>query len=165
METFEESKNKFIQSWGQLGESWGITRTLAQIHALLLISDKPLTAEEIMESLGISRGNVSMSLKELLNWGIVFKESRPNDRKEYYRSEGDIWKLAVQVAKERRKRELDPVIKMLKEVKEIPNEENNPSILHFNKTIEQIEKFGLQADKTLELFIKASDSWFLKIFK
>ncbi|MEW7280639.1 MarR family transcriptional regulator [Aquimarina sp. 2201CG1-2-11] len=113
---YDEAKNKFISTWGSLGTLWGINKAMAQIHALLWISPEPLSMEDIMEELHISRGNTSMNLRQLMDWGIVFKESKPGERKEYFVSEKDVQELARQVAKERSRREIKPVIKVLKEV-------------------------------------------------
>jgi DNA-binding transcriptional regulator GbsR (MarR family) len=111
-----EAKLQFIQAWGKLGSEWGINRTMAQVHALLLITPDALTTEEIMEQLSISRGNTNMTLRDLMGWGLVEKQLKPGERKEYFFADKDTWNIARQVAKERRKRELDPVIKILDEL-------------------------------------------------
>ena len=80
----QEGKEKFIQSWGALGSSWGVNRTMAQIHALLLISPEPMSAEEIMEELKISRGNANMNIRALIDWGLVFKTLIKGERKEFF---------------------------------------------------------------------------------
>src|SRR6185295_6647027 len=98
-----EAKDKFIHAWGKLGSSWGINRTMAQVHALLLISPEPLSAEDIMKELAISRGNANMNLRELINWGLVEKEHVKGERREFFSAEKDIWKVAMQIAKERKK--------------------------------------------------------------
>src|SRR6201995_6007064 len=106
-----EAKKKFIEAWSKLGSEWGVNRTMAQVHALLLVSPEALTTEEVMESLSISRGNANMTLRELMSWGLVEKQLKAGERKEYFFADKDTWTIARQVAKERRKRELDPVIK------------------------------------------------------
>ncbi len=116
---YDEAKNKFISTWGSLGTLWGINKAMAQIHALLLISPEPLTMEDIMEQLQISRGNTSTNLRQLMDWGIVFKENKMGERKEYFTSEKDVQELARQIAKERSRRELKPTIKILKDVSNI----------------------------------------------
>jgi len=107
---YEQARRKFINAWGTLGSSWGINKTMAQIHALLMVSPEAMSAEDIIKELGISRGNVSMSLKLLMEWGIVFKDFKTGDRKDYFYSEKDVWKLSTQIAKERKRRELEPVL-------------------------------------------------------
>src|SRR6186713_758782 len=119
---YKEAKEELIQAWGNLGSSWGLNKTMAQIHALLMISPKPLSTEEIMEELSISRGNANMNIRALLDWGIIYRINVPGERKEYFKSEKDVWALARQVVKERRKRELEPILKTLKNVSELSND-------------------------------------------
>src|ERR1700712_443447 len=164
-----EGKLKFIEAWGKLGSEWGINRTMAQVHALLLISPGALTTEEIMEQLSISRGNANMTLRDLMSWGLIEKQHRAGERKEYFFAEKDTWNIARQVAKERRKRELDPVIKILDELSKVEGDKNDPAYKTFNKSITDINKLAKNVDKTLETMLKADESWFwgsiLKIFK
>lgn len=156
-----EAKDKFIQAWGTLGSNWGINRTMAQVHALLLISPNALSAEEIMEELNISRGNANMNLRALIDWGLVEKELRPGERKEYFYAEKDIWTVFKQVAKERRKRELEPVLKVLQDVKQVEGNKNDKNVKAFTDTIEGIQKVTTKADKVLDTVIKADESWIL----
>jgi DNA-binding transcriptional regulator GbsR (MarR family) len=164
-----EAKQKFIEAWGKLGSEWGINRTMAQVHALLLITPEALTTEEIMESLSISRGNANMTLRDLIGWGLVEKQHKPGERKEYFFAEKDTWTIARQVAKERRKRELDPVIKILDELSKVKGDVKDPAYKTFNKSVTDINKLAKNVDKTLETMLKADESWFwgsiLKIFK
>lgn len=164
-----EAKQKFIEAWGKLGSEWGINRTMAQVHALLLITPEELTTEEIMETLQISRGNANMTLRDLISWGLVEKRHKPGERKEYFYADKDTWNIARQVAKERRKRELDPIIKILDELSKVKGEKNDPAFKTFNKSITDINKLAKNVDKTLETMLKAEESWFwssiLKIFK
>ena len=110
-----EARQKFIEAWGKLGSEWGINRTMAQIHALLMISHEPLTADQIMEELQISRGNVSMNLRDLINWGIVRRTSIPGDRRDFFTTEADVWTMFQIILRERKKRELDPLLTRLDE--------------------------------------------------
>ena len=98
-----EAKQQFIQSWGSLATQWGINKTMAQVHALLMSTPGPLNQDEMMEQLNISRGNVNMNIRELINWGLVERVILPGERKEYFTAEKDIWKVAKQVIKERKK--------------------------------------------------------------
>ncbi|PHK17097.1 transcriptional regulator, partial [Nostoc linckia z15] len=116
---FREAKDKFIQAWGALGSQWGINKTMAQIHALLMVSAEALSMEEIMEELHISRGNASMNLRALMDWGIVYKEFKQGERREFFTAEKDLDELAVKIARERSKREIKPALKVLKEVSAI----------------------------------------------
>jgi DNA-binding transcriptional regulator GbsR (MarR family) len=159
-----ESKEKFINAWGTLGTSWGINRTMAQVHALLMVSPDALSAEEIMEELNISRGNTNMNVRMLIDWGLVFKETRSGERKEFFVAEKDIWKVFKQIAKERRKRELEPVFKVLDEVKKIEGDKRDKRVKAFVDTIEEIERFTKKADRTLETMIKADENWLIGSF-
>ena len=109
------AKERFILHWGEMGTKWGINRTVAQIHALLHVSAKPLNAEEIAETLGIARSNVSTSLKELQSWGIVKVVHVMGDRRDHFESIKDVWELYRQVMDERKRREIDPTLSVLRE--------------------------------------------------
>lgn len=115
MSDLAEVKEKFILHWGEMGSLWGINRTMAQVHALLFISSEPLSANDIMKELKISRGNVSMALRELIAWGIASRVHIMGERREYYTTEKDVWKLFRTIARERKKREVDPTIDVLRE--------------------------------------------------
>ena len=164
-----EARQKFIEAWGKLGSEWGINRTMAQVHALLLISPEALTTEEIMEQLSISRGNANMTLRDLIGWGLVEKQHKPGERKEYFFAEKDVWVIARQVAKERRKRELEPVIKILDELSKVQGDAKDPAYKNFHKSVTDINKLAKNVDKTFDAMLKADESWFwgsiLKVFK
>ncbi|RVT98518.1 transcriptional regulator [Mucilaginibacter limnophilus] len=164
-----EAKSKFIETWGKLGSEWGINRTMAQVHALLLISPEALTTEEVMEQLSISRGNANMTLRDLISWGLVEKQHKPGERKEYFFAEKDAWTIARQVAQERKKRELDPVLKALSELSQIKGDEKNPEYKAFKSSVSGINKLAGNVNKTLETMMKAEENWFwgsiFKIFK
>src|SRR3954447_7094230 len=105
---------KFILHWGEMGARWGINRTVGQIHALLYLSPKPLDAEEIAETLGVARSNVSTSLKELQGWGIVRVAHVMGDRRDHFESMKDVWEMFRVILDERKKRETDPTLAMLR---------------------------------------------------
>ena len=155
-----EAKQQFISSWGAFGTQWGINRTMAQIHALLLVSIRPLTQDELMEELTISRGNVNMNIRELIGWGLVDRVIISGERKEYFTAEKDIWKVATQIIKERKKRELDPMIRLLGQLENIDGDKKDKEVQQFTQVIGSIKKLGVQADKTLDLLIKADENWF-----
>lgn len=156
-----EAKKHYIQAWGTLGTSWGINKAMAQIHALLLISPTPLCTDDIMESLKISRGNANMNLRGLIDWGIIFKEHKPGDRKEYFVAEKDIWKASKQIMRERKKRELDPAVKMLNEVKTLENA-NCEESEEFIKVTKELADFANRYDDLLEKFIRAEENLILR---
>src|SRR6185436_9462614 len=107
-------QQKFILHWGEMGLRWGINRTVAQIHALLYLSPRPLPAEEICEVLGVARSNVSNSLRELQNWGIVKVVHAMGDRRDHFEAMKDVWQMFRVVLEERKKREVDPTLEMLR---------------------------------------------------
>jgi DNA-binding transcriptional regulator GbsR (MarR family) len=113
--TLTSVQQKFILHWGEMGTRWGINRTVAQIHALLFLSPVPLNAEEIATTLGVARSNVSTSLRELQGWGIVRVAHILGDRRDHYESMKDIWEMFRVIVDERRKREADPTLTMLRE--------------------------------------------------
>ncbi len=108
-------QQKFILHWGEMGTRWGINRTVAQIHALLFISQKPLNAEDIVQALGVARSNVSNSLKELQGWGIVRRVHVMSDSRDHFESLKDVWEMFRVVMDERKKREFDPTERLLRE--------------------------------------------------
>src|SRR6185312_1319785 len=120
-----------------------------QIHALMMISPDPLSADEIMEELNISRGNVNMNVRELIDWGLVEKILKPGERKEFFYAEKDIWKITSQVAKERKKRELEPVLKVLEQVSKVEGDKKDKNIKAFTDAIAGIKRMANHADKTL----------------
>ena len=108
-------QEKFVLHWGEMGQKWGINRTVAQIHALLYVAAKPLDAEEIAGTLGVARSNVSNSLRELQNWGIVKAVHVMGDRRDHFESMKDVWDLFRQVLDERKRREIDPTLAILRD--------------------------------------------------
>lgn len=159
-----EAKEKFIKAWGKLGSGWGINRTMAQVHALLLISADPLSAEDIMEDLKISRGNANMNLRELINWGLVEKEHKAGERREFFTAEKDIWKVAMQIAKERRRRELEPVKKLLGDLAKVDGDKRDKSVKAFTETISGIRDVVGKADQTLDTIVRMDENWFVSSF-
>ncbi|MDP5120197.1 MAG: ArsR family transcriptional regulator [Spirosomaceae bacterium] len=164
----QEAKDKFVHTWGTLATQWGINRTMSQIHALLLLSEKALNADQIMEQLTISRGNVNMNLRELMSWGLINKQLLQGERKEYFTAEKDIWKVARLIAKRRQRREIEPVIEVMDEIKAAikPDSVENKEFL---KVINDISKVGGFADTAMTAIIKADENWLasnlLKVFK
>jgi len=116
-------EEKFILHWGEMGTKWGINRTVAQVHALLYLAAKPLPADEISTTLSVARSNVSTSLRELQGWGIVRVVHVLGDRRDHFETLKDVWELFRIVAEERKKREIDPTLRVLAEcVKEVKTE-------------------------------------------
>ncbi|HCN51725.1 MAG TPA: transcriptional regulator [Chryseobacterium sp.] len=153
-----EAKEKYIQTWGTFATNWGINRTMAQVHALLLASGKPLSTDEVMEQLEISRGNANMNLRALIDWGIVKKEFIKGDRKEYFIAEKDVWYLFKQITKERRKREIEPVISFLEELKNIDDKDSEEA-KEFIKLMNDFSSVTGKINNIMDLAIKSDDHW------
>jgi DNA-binding transcriptional regulator GbsR (MarR family) len=157
----EEAKEKFVNAWGTLGSNWGINRTMAQVHALLLVSSNPMSAEDIMAELNISRGNANMTVRELINWGLVFRVNLKGERKEFFEAEKDIYKVGKRVLAERKKRELDPIFKILAEVKTIDENKKDPEVKAFTDRISEINGLVNKADTFANIIIKSDEHWFM----
>ncbi len=160
--TLDEGKEKFIQAWGTMATSWGVNRTMAQIHALLLVSPEPLNADQVMEALKISRGNANMNLRALIDWGLVHKELKTGERKEYFRAEKDIWEVVRRIIVERKKRELEPMIRAMEEVSAVQGA--GPEVEEFRKVVEDIRQLSTKADQVLERLVQTDPNWILTAF-
>ena len=110
-----EVQDVFIRRWGEMGQTWGINRTMAEIHAFLFITGQPQCTDDVMDRLNISRGNVSMSLRALCDWGIIRRLHKRGERREYFESLGDVWEMFSIIAAERKRREMDPVLETIKQ--------------------------------------------------
>jgi DNA-binding transcriptional regulator GbsR (MarR family) len=163
---YSEGKEKFIETWGTLGSQWGVNKSIAQVQALLLISPKPLTTDDIMEELKISRGNANMSIRQLLDWGIVYKKSVAGDRKEYFIAEKDVWKWALKIGNVRKQRELNPVLDLLKEISENTEKAKTQEEKEFATQIKELNAFtqqlGSLADK---VFLTPGGAMLFKMLK
>jgi DNA-binding transcriptional regulator GbsR (MarR family) len=140
------AKKQFILYWGDMGGQWGVNRSVAQIHALLFLSVKPLPAEEISEELGIARSNVSNSLKELVSWKLIKRVPIQGDRREHFVAEADVWEMAMRIAAGRKEREIDPARAAIADcVAQAEAEEGvNPNVL---ERLRDMEEFLNTADK------------------
>jgi DNA-binding transcriptional regulator GbsR (MarR family) len=114
-QTLRTAQDTFIRRWGEMGATWGINRTMAEIHALLYIVGEPLCTDDVMERLHISRGNASMSLRSLCDWAIIRRLHRLGERKEFFESLSDVWEIFSIIAAERKRREMDPVLETIKQ--------------------------------------------------
>ena len=118
-EQLRESQDLFIRRWGEMGQTWGINRTQAEIHALLFVTGQPQCTDDVMERLNISRGNASMSLRALCDYGIIRRFHRRGERREYFESLSDVWEMFSIIAAERKRREMDPVLETIKQCREM----------------------------------------------
>ena len=162
---YQEAKDKFISTWGSLGTLWGINKAMAQIQALLFISTKPLSMEDIMADLKISRGNTSMNLRQLMDWGIVTKVLIAGERKEFFTTEKDVQELARIVAKERSRREIKPVIKVLQDVSTI-TDDGTAKTKELIKLTKALKELTDDLDTLMNKLVNQKQNWLTKsVFK
>lgn len=155
---FTEAQLEFIQLWGNFGSQWGINKTMAQVHALLLTSDEALSTDDIMESLAISRGGANINVRELMVWNLVYKSAKQGDRKEFFVAEKDMWEVAKRITRERKRREIEPLMHHLNRLKNV--DDADPQALHFVKLVGDIERLVSRMDKTSEALMKVEENAF-----
>lgn len=162
----QQAKNQFVQLWGNFGTQWGINRSMAQIHALLMVSEGPMSTDEIMEALQISRGNANMNIRDLLAWNLIYKETITGDRKEFFRAEKDMWEVAKRIVRERKRRELEPLQQQLAELKKV---EQSYESISFLATVESVDRIVGRLDNMSNALMKADEHIFfgkiLSLFK
>jgi DNA-binding transcriptional regulator GbsR (MarR family) len=135
------AKDEFVAQWGALGTQWGINRTMAQIHALLMVSPQPQTTDEVMEELKISRGNAHTNLKELVTWGLIRSVVKKGERREFFEAEKDVWQIFTIVARERKRREIEPALAILNKCAAESRENSTPEGKAFHTQMRQLEDF------------------------
>ena len=148
-----DGRQEFIELWGDMGARWGVPRSMTELHALLYIIGAPMNTDEIMKQLSISRGNASMTLRTLLDWGIITRTHRPDDRKDYYIAEQDVWKLFATVARARKRRELEPLAARLKSLSLKSNADSTSDGVAHRERIESMLQFIIQFDGLSERFL------------
>ncbi|MEX2218476.1 MAG: MarR family transcriptional regulator [Phycisphaerales bacterium] len=161
-----EAQDRFVSAWGQMGAAWGISRTMAEVHALLYITGQPMNTDDIMDRLQISRGNASMSLRALLDWGVVQRSHKRGDRKEYFTAEQDVWTLFRAIVRERMKREVDPVLASLFEIRDLTSVESSrksaisaddkQAVLEHNRRLDAMLDFLQTMEKLSQRFVSPS---------
>jgi len=150
MESLQRSKEEFIAEWGALGPAWGMTRTVARIHALLMISDAPLTTDEIMDELAISRGGAHGALKQLVAMGIATSAIRKGERRESFIGEKDPWKVFVAIMRERKRKEVEPVLAVLDRCLETTGHLDGPQARSFSDQLALLKDFVGTGDRVME---------------
>lgn len=155
---------KFVLHWGEMGSRWGVNRTVAQIHALLFLANDPLNAEEIADTLGVARSNVSTSLKELQSWGLVKIVHIMGDRRDHFESLKDVWDIAFVILEERKRRELDPTMTTLREFV-LESEGDRETSAETKKRIEETLAFLEQTTSWFEQMRKLERPALLKLLK
>ena len=164
-----EARDAFVTEWGAIGSVWGINRTMAQIHALLITTPRPLTTDEIMEDLKISRGNAHGNLRELVSWGLIRNVIRKGERKEYFEAEKDVWRMFCIIMRERSRRELRPAMSVLQECAGRTRHLKGPEAAAFNDQIKSLSDFLNMADGIVTKVATSEQSkivpWALKFLK
>ncbi len=135
--------------WGALGSAWGVNRTMSRIHALLMVAPEPLTTDEIMDELQISRGNAHGNLKELVGWGLVRSVVRKGERKELFEAEKDVWKVVQRIAIQRRRKEIEPAVAALERCLDRTKGLRDAEARAFRKQLKELHHFAKLADRTL----------------
>jgi HTH-type transcriptional regulator, glycine betaine synthesis regulator len=165
------AQDLFIRRWGEMGQTWGINRTMAEIHALLYISGIPLCTDDVMERLNISRGNASMSLRALCDWGIIRRLHKRGERREYFESLSDVWEMFSIIAAERKRREMDPVLETIKQCQQMLNEASlgkaakQESVVMTRQRLECMEEFMTVTNKIFQQFVGNAKSGLTRVVK
>ncbi len=164
MSTPGPAAKKFVLHWGEMGTRWGINRTVAQVHALLYLSEKPLNAEQICEELDLARSNVSVALKELQGWGIVKLVHLTGDRRDHFESLQDVFEMFRIIALERKRREIDPTLRI---IHECIAEADKPKAAdaHVRERLEQMRQFFELAETSANQLQKVSTGALVKLAK
>ena len=158
----QNAKEQFINTWGELGCNWGICRTMGHIHALLLISPDLMCAEEIMSELKISRGNANMNLRALIDWGLVYRKSKPGERKDFYEAEKDFWNVFRKTLRKRKEKELGPMLSMLGKFTEVEGTCAHSS--EFKNVVNNLDSISKAADNALEKLLNSESNLLLNTF-
>ena len=165
----QEARDEFVGQWGAIGSAWGINRTMAQIHALLITAPTPLSTDDVMAELKISRGNAHSNLRDLVSWGLVRSVVRKGERKEFFEAEKDVWRMFCIVIRERRRRELRPALGALKDCIERTKGVKGTDASAFNKQLKALEDFLHLADNVITKVTQSEQSkmipWALKFLK
>jgi DNA-binding transcriptional regulator GbsR (MarR family) len=156
----EEAKERFVSEWGKLSSNWGVNKSMGQIHALLLVSPCCLTADQMMEELEMSRGNVNINLKSLIHWGLIQRENKMGCRRDYYRAEKDLWKVFQLIIEHRKRKELDPLLKLLKEMAPVKAQCEESD--EFCKVLNEIDLFSKKVENGLKVMVNSDTNWLTK---
>lgn len=157
-EEFITVRDRFIAQWGALGTQWGINRTMAMIHALLLVAVKELSTDQIMAELNISRGNANTNLRELIDWGLVQRVIKPGERKEFFAAEKEVWKIFCVIARERKRRETEPAQRVLESCIEQSAGMNTDEAKEFGRQLASLADFVSLANTLMEKVASAEQS-------
>ena len=166
------AQDLFIRRWGEMGQTWGINRTMAEIHALLYVVGQPLCTDDVMERLNISRGNASMNLRALCDWGIIRRNHRRGERREYFESLSDVWEIFSIIVQARKRREMDPVLETIRQCREMLDEQaigkgaaKDESVRVTRERLGSMEEFMTVSNKVFQQFIGNARSGLHKVVK
>ncbi|MGF1677759.1 MAG: GbsR/MarR family transcriptional regulator [Candidatus Methylacidiphilales bacterium] len=159
----QEARDEFIAQWGAMGNAWGINRTMAQIHALLMVSPRALSTDQIMEELQISRGNAHGNLRDLTGWGLVRSVIQKGERKEYFEAEKDVWKMFCTIVRERKRREVEPVLAVLKECQDRTHGLEGVEAREFTRMLKELADFVGTADKVMDKVSRSQESQLMPV--
>ncbi len=166
MSELVQIKDDFVTQWGALGSQWGINRSMAMIHALLLVSPKPLTTDQIMAELSVSRGNANTNLRDLVSWGLIRQVIVKGERKDHYEAEKDTWKIFCTVARERKRRETEPASQVLKDCIDRSKDLQSLEAQELHKQLTALNDFVMLANSIMEKIASKEQSTLLpKILK
>lgn len=154
-----ETRDLFITQWGALGTQWGINRTMAMIHALLLVSPEPLTTDEVMERLAISRGNANTNLRDLTGWGLIRVLLRKGDRRDFYEAEKDVWRMFCIIARERKRRETEPALAILRQCAETSGNLAGAEARELHARLTELGEFVALANSVMDKVASAERSF------
>lgn len=148
-----DTARRFVLHWGEMGNAWGVNRTVAQIHALLFFHGRPLNAEEIASTLVVARSNVSTSIKELMNWGLVRQTQMLGDRRDYFETSSDVWELFRTIVRERKEREFEPTVQLLQSLVQAPDFDAVPADAQdrVRETLRFMQTLGVWTEEMLRL--------------
>jgi DNA-binding transcriptional regulator GbsR (MarR family) len=146
----EEAREEFLTRWGALGPAWGVNRTMSRIHALLMVSTEPLNTDQVMAELGVSRGNAHTNIKELVSWGLLKPVRIEGDRKEYFEAEKDVWRVVQLIVRERKRKELRPVLETLDGCIERTSGLKNAEARAFREQLEALRELAGLADSVMD---------------
>jgi DNA-binding transcriptional regulator GbsR (MarR family) len=149
-QNLKKARDEFVAQWGAMGSQWGINRTMAQIHALLMTASEPIGTDDVMADLEISRGNAHTNLKELVAWGLVRVVVKKGERREFFEAEKDVWQIFTIVTRERKKREIEPALAVLNRCSESTKELKSPEGHAFHSQMRQLEEFVGFASKVAD---------------
>jgi DNA-binding transcriptional regulator GbsR (MarR family) len=164
-----EAREAFIRQWGVMGSNWGINRTMAQIHALIMVARNPLSTDDVMEALAISRGNAHTNLKELVSWGLVRSVIKKGERKEFFEGEKEVWKIFQIILRERKRREVDPVLAMLEDCADRTAGLKSEDAATYHKQITELQEFVASCSSVMDKVAASKRTnvlgWALKYLK